>query len=387
MDCTSAINQCLQKHDHVIFRGHGTALVSKPLIVKEGTWLDLDPDFTIRLADKSNCVLLKNKWAESAYFAVKNGNPSFMSELYPPVFNPNDWVMGEPERNIRITGGVFDGNGANQMRQDWRYGAMGYYGILLHFVNIDGFEMSNVKLKNATTYNAEFDIVKNFRLTNISMTYDTPRANIDGLHCGGDCYNGVIDGVTGKTYDDMVALNGGDSWRPKATNGNAILPQADKVWYPFAQGKIADIEVRAIMSTDGYRAVRLLSNTKVAESPVDETEGMDNILVDGICGNYLVNAVLISSHIGSIKKYDTITLKNIKNVSKTDSRMANIHAEPLTDIDNLTIEGYHHKTRSSQEPLALLGAVKNLTLRDVSLDRSISIVERRFRDYNQDHGN
>ena len=77
----------------------------------------------------------------------------------------------------------------------------------------------------------------------------------------------------------------------------------------------------------------------------------------------------------------------IKNVSKTDSRMANIHAEPLTDIDNLTIEGYHHKTRSSQEPLALLGAVKNLTLRDVSLDRSISIVERRFRDYNQDHGN
>ncbi len=132
--------------------------------------------------------------------------------------------------------------------------------------------------------------------------------------------------------------------RPKATNGNAILPQADKVWYPFAQGKIADIEVRAIMSTDGYRAVRLLSNTKVAESPVDETEGMDNILIDGIYGNYFVNAVLISSHIGSIKKYGAITLENIKNVSKTDSRMANIYAEPLTDIDNLTIEGYYHKT-------------------------------------------
>ncbi|OGV54769.1 MAG: hypothetical protein A2017_16060 [Lentisphaerae bacterium GWF2_44_16] len=372
-DCTLAINECIQKHDHIIFRGSGIALVSNSLVIRSGVWLDFDPGFTIKLASGSNCVLLKNKWAESAYFAAKNGTPEFMSELYPPVFEHGDWIMGESEKNIKITGGIFDGNGVNQQRQDWRYGSMGYYGVLLLFVNIDGLELSNVKMKNAVTYNAQFDMVRNFRITNINMTYDIARPNIDGLHFGGGCCYGVIDGVTGKTYDDMVALNGGDSWRPKATNGNAILSQADKVWYPFAQGKIFNIEIRSIMADDGYRAVRLLSNVKVPSSPEDETEGMDNIVIDGIYGSYKVNAVLISSHIGNLKKYGNITIRNIRNTQTFPARMSNIRAEPLTYVDNLIISDYHHKTDAFPVPLELLGGIENLIMRDVLIDVSDAV--------------
>jgi len=295
-----------------------------------------------------------------------------MSELY-PGFHPDDWVLGEPERNIRITGGIFDGNGKNSERQDWRYGSMGYYGTVILLVNIDGFEMSNVRIRNATTYNAEFHIMKNFRVSNIDMDYDDRRLNIDGLHFGGDCYNGVIDGVTGKTFDDMIALNGGDSWYPKRSKDDVLLPQADKVWYPFAQGKIADIEVRSIMATNGYRAVRLLSNVKVAESPDNETEGMDNILIDGIYGSYTVNSVLISSHIGDTKPYGNITIRNIKNTLTPNACMANIYSEPSTDINNLIINDYYHKTECQQDPLVLRGSINRLTLRDVLIEISETV--------------
>ncbi len=376
-DCSAAINRCIQEHDHVCFRGTATASVCRPIIVREGTWLDLDPNFTLRLADAANCLLVKNKYAESAYFSEKNGHPEFMSELY-PGFDPEDWVLGPPERNIRITGGTFDGNGANQARQDWRYGAMGYYGTALCFVNVDGFEMSNVRIRNPATYNAEFHIASNFRLSNIHLDYDCRRLNIDGLHLGGDCYHGVIDGVTGKTFDDMIALNGGDSGRPKPSADGVILPQADRVWYPFAQGRIADIEIRSIMATEGYRAVRLLSNVKVPQSPPHETEGMDNILIDGIYGRYSVNAVLISSHIGAIKPYGNITIRNVKNTLTSEARMANIFAETSTVVNNLIINDYYHRTEHSQDPLTLLGSVNRLTLRDVlfEVSKTVNLADR-----------
>jgi glycosyl hydrolase family 28 len=366
-DCSSAINQCIQEYNHVVFRGSETALVASPILVRTGTWLDLDPNFTIKLADNTNDVLLKNQWAESAYFSAKNGNPEFMFELY-PNFAPADWMLGEPDRNIKITGGIFDGNGKNQARQDWRYGAMGYYGTALIFVNVDGFEMSNVKVKNPVTYNIELHITNNFRVNNINFDYDERRPNIDGLHLGGDCYNGVIDGITGKTFDDMVAVNGGDCWYPKSSKDDVILPQANKVWYPFAQGRIANIEIRSIMAENSFRAVRLLSNVKVAESPVDETEGMDNILIDGIYGSFSVNSVLISCHIGDIKPYGNITLRNIKNTLTPATRIANVYAEPSTFINNLIIDDYYHKTEYTQDPLVLRGSVKKMTLRNIFIE-------------------
>jgi len=368
-DCSSAINECIQKYNHIVFRGSETALVANPIIVQTGTWLDLDPAFTIKLADNINNVMLKNQWAESAYFSEKNDNPEFMSELY-PNFSPNDWVLEEPDKNIKITGGIFDGNGAHQARQDWRYGAMGYYGTMLIFVNIDGLEISNVEIKNSCTYNAEFHIINNFRLNNIHLDYDKPRPNIDGLHFGGDCYNGVIDGVTGKTFDDMIALNGGDSWNPKPSAEGVLLPQAKKVWYPFAQGRIANIEIRSIMAENGFRAVRLLSNIKVAQSPENETEGMDNILIDGIYGSYCINAVLISSHIGDTKHYGNITIRNIKNTLTHDGVRANVFSEPSTFINNLIINDYYYMTEYTQDPLKLLGSTNKLTLRDVFIEVS-----------------
>ena len=367
-DCSSAINKCIKKYDHIIFRGTGTALVKSPILVRTGSWLDMDPGFTIKLADDVNDLLLKNRWSESAYFAGKNGNPDFMSELY-PGFTPDEWELGETDRNIKITGGIFDGNGKHQTRQDWRYGSMGYYGTVLMFVNVEGLEMSNVKIRNALTYNAEFHITKNFRLNNINLDYDEPRPNLDGLHFGGDCYNGIIDGVTGKTYDDMVALNGGDCWYPKPSKDGVILPQANKVWFPFAQGRIANIEIRSIMAQNGYRAIRLLSNTRTDESPENETEGMDNILIDGIYGSYCVNSVLISSFIGKTKNYDNITIRNIKNSLFDGGRMANIYAEPSTFVNNLIISDYYYKAEL-QEPVKLSGSIGKFTLRDAFIEVS-----------------
>lgn len=74
-------------------------------------------------------------------------------------------------------------------------------------------------------------------MKNIKFDYLSPRANIDGIHFDGECSNGVVVNVFGKTNDDMVTFNGGDSWYPKNVGG-AITTEANRLWYPFKQGKI-----------------------------------------------------------------------------------------------------------------------------------------------------
>ncbi|MCX5642167.1 MAG: glycosyl hydrolase family 28 protein [Candidatus Omnitrophica bacterium] len=339
-DCSKAINDCIAKHDRVVFSGgEGIALCQSPVIVRSNTWLDLDWNFTIKLADNVDCELIKNRWAEQAYFTEKNGVPGFINEVY-PNFDRADWVLGEADTNIKITGGILDGNGANQTRHHTRYGCYGYRGVLLVLVHVKGLVIKDIFMYDPNSYNAEFCKIDNFEVRNMRLDYRQERGNIDGIHFNGECRNGIVENIWGRTNDDMVALNGGDCFNPK-NSGLPITPELDKVWYPFCQGRIENISIKNIFATDGFRAVRLLANSLSEASVPGETEGMNGITIDGIYGTYRWDILIVSGWIGVPKVYDNIVIKNINAAVTKEIKGTKgyIWTENVI-IKNITIENF-----------------------------------------------
>ncbi len=310
-DCTAAIQKCLDQRGEVRLRGTGTALISDSLVISGGTWLHLDPSFTVWLADNACCTMLRTIWADQRYF--EDEFPDFAADPdFPRYAGPNDrpgdWVLGEPEENIKITGGIWDSNGGKNPRQSYRWGSFGFRGHLMQIVNVRGFVLRDTKLYDPDAYFFEAAVLCGFTIENIMLDMRELRPNQDGIHLEGECYNGVISNIYGRTWDDMVALNGGDSAYPKFPPG-VDKPEkgtgTNRLWTPFLQGKIKHVVIRDIHvchGMTGYRAVRLLSTGR---------HQMDEITIDGIYGKYHVNAVLISSHYESSAPYGTIIVRNL----------------------------------------------------------------------------
>jgi|GEM_PF-4376885 len=367
-DCTAAIQKCLDRCGEVRLRGSGTALISSALVIRGGTWLNLDPGFTIRLADNACCAMLRTPWADQRYFAGKF--PDFVTDPAFPGFrskddNPAHWKLGPAEADIKVTGGIWDANGAANPKNVHRWGSFGYWGVLMQIVNADGFMFRDVRLFDANTYFFEAAKLINFCIENIHMDMRELRPNQDGIHLEGECYNGVIRNISGRTWDDMVALNGGDSWYPKYPPGVTPPPKgqgANILWIPFLQGGIKNIVIKDIHVSEGltgYRAVRLLSTARYK---------MDAITIDGVYGLYAVNAILISAHYENMAPYGTIIIRNLAcEVAGTPetaeyTRQGIIHLEnERVAIDNLIIDGGNYtRTAGNGQFFKCPGTVKRL---------------------------
>lgn len=310
-DCTEAIQRCLDQRGTVRLRGNGTALISRSLIIHGGTWLCLDPGFTIRLADNACCSMLRTQWADQRYF--DDEFPEFVTDPEFPRFvsaddGPDDWTLGEPERNIRITGGIWDANGANNPRLTHVWGSYDFRGFMMQIVNVKGFVLRDVNLFDSTTYFFDAALLADFTVDNIHLDMRERRPNQDGIHLEGECYNGVISNIHGRTWDDMVALNGGDSAYPKYPEGVPVPERGtgtNILWKSIRQGNIRHIMIRNIHVSEGmtgFRAVRLLSTGKY---PIDE------VTIDGVYGRYAVDGILISAHHEASAPYGTVIVRNV----------------------------------------------------------------------------
>lgn len=367
-DCTAAIQKCLDRRGEVRLRGNGTALISSALVICSGTWLNLDPGFTIRLADNACCAMLRTPWADQRYFS--GSFPGFVADPAFPGFrskddSPASWKLGAAEVNIKVTGGIWDANGARNPKQVHLWGSFGYWGVLMQIVNADGFTLRDTRLFDANTYFFEAAKLANFCIENIHMDMRELRPNQDGIHLEGECYNGVIRNISGRTWDDMVALNGGDSWYPKYPPGVTPPPRGQGtniLWIPFLQGGIKHILIKDIHVSEGmagYRAVRLLSTG---------AHKMDEITIDGIYGLYTVNAILISAHYEDLAPYGTIIIRNLAcEVAGTPetaeyTRQGLIHLEnEHVSIDNLIIDGGSYtRTAANGQFFKCPGTVKRL---------------------------
>ena len=154
---------------------------------------------TVVLADRGARVVMKS--------TARRHRNSFL-------LTNSDTVVGN--RNIKIVGGIWDGNNkAPENAKPDIFDKNGYSGALLNFVNVDGLELYDMVLANTVTYYTRICKVHNFVIENIDFVSDNFGVNQDGLHFGGDVRHGRVKNIRalsfGQTNDDMVALNADDS--------------------------------------------------------------------------------------------------------------------------------------------------------------------------------
>ena len=210
-------------------------LISRPLEIGSGQELRLPRFAVIRLADHSDCMMLRNRTPE------------------------------EGNRHIRVTGGIWD---ANNMGNTPNLGAVicerrltepdftiedpygpGFnrnrrIGEIMYFENVQDFELADLTFRNPTTYAFHACLLSYFAISNIEFDFSTwnpQKANMDGIHLDGCCHHGKISNLRGTCWDDLLALN--------ANDGGCA----------FREGPITDIDVDGIYCDYCHSAIRLLS--------------------------------------------------------------------------------------------------------------------------------
>jgi hypothetical protein len=203
--------------------------VSATLYIHSGQELRLDRYTVIRLMDNRDCVMLEN----------------------------SDPVAGN--RNITVTGGIWDLNGGHQRQSPFQDGTYvkaiaadnwdvisartyhnSYSGVGMRYCNVTDFRLADLTLKDAASFGVQMALVNRFSVENITFDYlGNPRVfNKDGIHLDGCCRFGFLRNLKGACHDDLVALNADDL---------------------FPQGPIEDIVIDGIFAEDCHSAVRLLT--------------------------------------------------------------------------------------------------------------------------------
>ncbi len=278
-DVTAEVQALLDKRGFV-FLDSGTYLITKPLIIHDNTHLQLAPDAMMVLGDKSNCAIIEN---ESLNEKGKKQNA-----------------------NIRIEGGIWNGNNENQVRRSresrfqlTRYEDDYYYGILMRFVGVKNFYIGNLTVKDPESYAMLICGANDFTVENVNFDYNLLRPNMDGVHIQGPSKDGVIRNIKGTTNDDLVALNCDDTYASEITRGN-----------------IENMLVDGLFSEGGYTAVRLLSSGSE----------MKNIAVKNIFGTYRyygVSSTHHNIHPGEPVWFENISIENIFASKVKDDKSSN----------------------------------------------------------------
>lgn len=162
-----------------------------------------------------------------------------------------DTVSGN--RNITITGGIWDGNydGKNNDKPADLFAPDAWSGATLNFCGVENLTLSGLDMRSSTVYHIRMARLRRFTIRDIRFSAVRPAYNQDGLHFGGHVYDGLIENITaspGQTNDDLIALNADDSM--------ARLENFD-----ICRGPIEDVTIRNVFAEDCYTAFRMLSVT------------------------------------------------------------------------------------------------------------------------------
>lgn len=170
----------------------------------------------------------------------------------------NDFLLSNADTengnvNIRITGGIWDGNNkAPENEKPDIFEENGYSGTVLNFVHVDGLTLEHMVVANSVTYYVRMAWLENFVIEDISFVSDRLGWNQDGLHFGGNVRHGRVKDIRalsyGQTNDDMIALNADDSMVRVENRG-------------LCRAAIEDITFENIYTENCHCIIRMLSVT------------------------------------------------------------------------------------------------------------------------------
>jgi hypothetical protein len=176
--------------------------------------------------------------------------------------------------DIRISGfgnALLDGGTHNRHvdRDNWCYVEdwgipTDYYdmfdNLTIHFHNVERVVIENLRIVNHRFWGIAFNYCSNGRVSNIDFECDKNFINLDGVDLRVGCHDFLIENISGKTGDDMVAL----------TNlGDYLSKDAD------LSADISNVIIRNIRA-------KLIGNHALVRLLCDRGMTMHNIQIDGV---------------------------------------------------------------------------------------------------------
>ena len=333
-------------------------LISKPLVIPSNFKLKLPRYAEIKLADGSNCLMVRNKTVLKPQDRQREGLSPGQKEFWKFV----DLYSPEQEdacHDFEIEGGIWNFNNQNQDPNPIRtqqFDQRNYLGHIMLFYNVRNFRLANLTLKDPANFAVTLDRASYFTVENITFDFNFGNpiaANMDGIHLDGNCHFGVIKNLQGACYDDLIALN--------AHEGSG--------------GDITNLDIDGIFAENCHSAVRLLT--------VDHK--IEHIRIANVFGTYYQYCVGFTKYYPGETKgcFDAISLENIhasksKRLPIQEAHMKNKNRQyPLiwiqgnTNVKHLRIEHLHR--REYENPVDTIhidphAEVTELILRDLTLE-------------------
>lgn len=275
----------------------------------------------------------------------------------------NDFLISNSDTengncNIKITGGIWDGN--NQGKYNTKpdlFDKNGYSGAVMNFVNIEGLYLYDFTVANSVTYNIRMCKLNNFEIKNIKFFSEKLAFNQDGLHFGGEVHNGVIENINavsdGQTNDDLIALNADD-----------CIERVEN--YDLVCGDISDIKINNVYAENCFTFVRMLSvNSSIYNIEINN--------VNGGCRNYALNldaGRFCRTPLFNNTDAQVGDVRNIKT-SNWDIKWADNSPEKAlivieSRVDNFEIENFKANDYKSGKPTLEISHISDYTIKQPS---------------------
>ncbi len=348
-DDTAALQEMIDEsaHELVLEAPKVCYLISGALELPSNFRLVLPRFAEIKLADGSNCLMLRNKAYNKSGKIIETCFPDHTGGMH--VHNNDEFDMSE---NIEVMGGIWNYNNMGQRKNPihFDHDDLPYYtGTAFFFFGVRNLRISNLTIKDPVTYAATFDTISYFTIENIifDFNYGNPRpANMDGIHLNGNCHFGVFRNLKGTCYDDLIALNADEG----------------------SDGPITNIEIDGLFAEDCHSAVRMLT----VKHP------LENVHISNVYGTYYQYCIALSKcYAGdALGYYDGISLDHIY-ASKAERHTvyckdgsyvyAIIWVEPYINVKSLSIKELYRKEYNTPVETILIGEDANVDL--LTVDR------------------
>ena len=292
-------------------------LISRTLKLHSRQTLRLDRFTVIRLAPKSDCLMLAND-------EQNKGNTDI-------AVNGGIWDMDNVRQSSNPFLQILGGKGT--------YDAGRYLGICMRFINVEHLSLKEITFRDPVTFCTQLARLRYFTVDDITFDYchanPEPGFNMDGIHLDGGCRFGRITNLKGRSNDDLLAIN--------ADDGDNESP---------CFGAIEDIAVDGIYAEDCHSAVRLLS----CGSPVRR------ITISNVYGTYYQYAIGLTKFFQgrpAAGMFDDITLRDLHcakapryaRYQKEKTRVYPvIFVEQNVEVGRLSVEHFHRREEAWAVP-------------------------------------
>ena len=259
------------------------------------------------------------------------------------------------DRNIRLVGGVWDGNAreGNNVKPADLFATNGWSGATLNFQNVRGLRLTGLTLANSVTYNVRMCRIDGFEIRDIAFAARRLGWNQDGLHFNGFCFNGTIENIRavtkGQTNDDMLAFNADD-----------IMTRVENL--DMVCGPITNVICRNIFAEDCHTAVRLLSfRSTISDVTVSNiTAGVRTYAINADAARYCLTPMFREAdHPNGVG-----CLRNVVLEDATFWATAGPDDEPLLDlesnIDSFVVRGLRRDARRDAHPRRPMMRIRNI---------------------------